>query len=163
MKPQPTIDFWSSNGELQTGNPHNRTSLLSSTATNRGLIRVEEFRFRQCEMPDLMFKQHVFAMNVGDSLSCEYKDGARFRQSVHATGAVCFVPSNRPFCVRLPLEEALLGKYLYVALDPSVVAETLTKLQLVSFRVELMLQWRKRDSVLHNIALANTIGNARAK
>lgn len=135
MKPQPSIDFWSSNGELQTGNPHNRT-ILSSTATNRGLIRVDEFRFGQCEIPDLMFKQHVFAMNVGDSLSCEYKDGARFRQTVHAPGHVCFVPSNRPFCVRLSLEEALLGHYLYVALDPAVVAETLTKLQLVSLHVD---------------------------
>ena len=153
VKPRPSIDFWSSNGELQTGDPQNRT-ILSSTATNGGLIRVEEFRFGQCEIPDLMFKQHVFAMNVGDPLSCEYKDGARFRRSVHATGAVCFVPSNRPFCVRLPLEEALLGNYLYVALDPAVVAETVTKLQLVSDRVELMIQWRKRDSVLHNIALA---------
>src|SRR6516162_9496823 len=85
VKPRPSIDFWSSNGVLQTDDPQNRT-ILSSTATNRGLIRVEEFHFGQCEIPDLMFKQHVFAMNVGDSLSCEYKDGARFRQRVHATG-----------------------------------------------------------------------------
>jgi hypothetical protein len=65
---------------------------------------VEQQHYPSYELADVMFRRHVIAINVGHSITCEYKKEGRFQRVLRARGAISFFPSDQPFFVRSKLE-----------------------------------------------------------
>src|SRR5262249_53489463 len=87
--------------------PSNRFSnvVLSSSHTNWRSVVVEEHHFPTREMPDLMFVQHVIAVNVGSPITCEFKKDGRFQRLLMDKRAVSISPSYRAFFRRSQVDE----------------------------------------------------------
>jgi AraC family transcriptional regulator len=128
--------------------------VLSSAGTNWHNVVVEEHHFRTRELADLMFIQQVIAVNVGPSITCEFKKDGRFQRISMPRDAVSVSPSQRPFYRRSIIDENASANVLFVALDPVFVSRAAASLEVYPDRVELVEQQRERDPALWHIALA---------
>jgi len=134
---------------------------LSSAGTNWHNVVVEEHHFRTRELADLMFVQHVIAVNVGPTITCEFKKDGRFQRISMCKDAISLSPSQRPFFRRSIIDQNACANALFVALDPVFVSRAATSLEVYPDRVELVEQQRESDPALWHIALA-LIGGTQA-
>ena len=128
------------------GNAPSRV-VLSSVGTKWNNVLVEQHRIPSSEMADLMYKQHVIAINVGHSITCEYKKEGQFRRFFKVRGALSFSPSQQPFSGPLQLERGVFANLLFLTLDTVFVSRVAEGLELDSDRIELVEQ--RRGPTLH--------------
>lgn len=147
------------NGELLRGNTSS-TIVLSSTSSNWRHLIVEEIRFESpYDLDGLMYLQHVIAINIGATITCEFKKSGRLQRMGKSKGTICLSPSHETFFryCRV-LEENGSAEVLCVALDPLFVSQTAEALEVYPDRIELVEQIRETDPVLQHIALALRAG-----
>jgi len=149
----------STNGEVLSGNPFSTVVLSSASATWNHLV-VEEHRFTKHELDDLMYIQHVVAVNLGRPIDCEYRNAGHFQPMTKGTGTIYLSPSHKPFHVsRSPKTDANgSADVLYVALDSVFVSQIGEGLEIYPDRLELVEQQRSADPALLHIALALRCG-----
>jgi AraC family transcriptional regulator len=157
MKYPHGIPLWRTNGELLSDNAPSRV-VLSSVGTKWNDVVVEQHHFPSSELADVMHKQHVVAINVGHSITCEYKKEGQFRRRFKARGAISFFPSQQPFSVRLKAERGVFANILFLTLDPVFVSRVAEGLEFDADHIELIEQRRGTDSTLHHIAMALRAG-----
>src|SRR6267378_4239555 len=157
MKYPQLISLWHTNGELLPGNVPSRV-VLSSVGTNWNDVVVEQHHFPSSELADVMFKRHAIAINIGHSLTNEFKIEGRFQRVFKERGANSFFPSHRPFFLRLKVERGVFANVLFLALDPVFVRRVAEGLELDSDRIELVEQRRNTDPTLRHIAMALRAG-----
>jgi AraC family transcriptional regulator len=157
MKYPHSIPLWLASGELFPRNAPNRI-VLSSVGTKWNDVVVEQRHVPSSERPDVMFKRHVIAINIGHSITWEYKKEGRFQRFFKARGAISFFPSHQPFSGRLKVERGVFADVLYLALDHVFVSRVAVGLELDSDRIELIEQRRGTDPTLHHIAMALRAG-----
>jgi AraC family transcriptional regulator len=157
MKYPHSIPLWHASGELFPRNAPNRI-VLSSVGTRWNDVVVEQRHVPSSERPDVMFKRHVIAINIGHSITWEYKKEGRFQRFFKARGAISFFPSHQPFSGRLKVERGVFADVLYLALDHVFVSRVAVGLELDSDRIELIEQRRGTDPTLHHIAMALRAG-----
>jgi AraC family transcriptional regulator len=157
MKYPHSIPFWHTNGELLAGNASSRV-VLSSVGTKWNDVVVEQHHFPSSELADVMFKRHVIAINIGHSLTNEFKIEGRFQRVFKARGTNSFFPSHRPFFVRLKAERGVFANILFLALDPVFVSRVAEGLELDADRIELIEKRGGSDPTLQYIAMALRAG-----
>src|SRR6266481_8109864 len=157
MKYPQLISLWHTNGELLPGNVPSRV-VLSSVGTNWNDVVVEQHHFPSSELADVMFKRHVIAINIGHSLTNEFKIEGRFQRVFKERGANSFFPSHRPFFLRLKVERGVFANVLFLALDPGFVSRVAEGLELDADRIELIERRGGSDPTLQYIALALRAG-----
>ncbi|HXM26549.1 MAG TPA: AraC family transcriptional regulator [Chthoniobacterales bacterium] len=157
MKYPHSIPLCHASGELFPGNAHYRI-VLSSVGTKWNDVVVEERHVPSSERADVMYKRHVIAINIGHSITWEFKKEGRFQRFFKARGAISFFPSHQPFSGRLKVERGMFADVLYLALDHVFVSRVAAGLELDSDRIELFEQRRGTDPTLHHIALALRAG-----
>src|SRR5258708_39447530 len=108
MKYPHSIPLWRASGELLSGNASSRV-VLSSAGTKWNDVVVEQHDFLSIELADVMYKQHVFVINVGPPITWEFKKKGRFRRVLKEKDAISFFPSCQPFSGRLKLERDVFG------------------------------------------------------
>jgi hypothetical protein len=132
------------NRDALTENPFSSV-VVSSTHLNWRNLVVEEHHFPNREMADLMFVQHVIAVNIGRPVTCEFKKDGRFQHLVIGKRAVSLSPSHRPFFRRSQLDANGSGQVIYMALDTVFVSEIAETLDVYPDRLELVEQQRLVD------------------
>jgi len=157
MKYPHSIPLWCTNEELFSANAPSRI-VLSSFGTKWNDVVVEQHHFPSSEMADLMYKQHVIVINLGHSMTCEYKKEGQFRRFFKTRGAISFFPSRQPFFLRSKLERGVFANVLFLALDPVFVSRVAERLEFDTDRIELTEQRRSADPTLHYIAMALRAG-----
>jgi AraC family transcriptional regulator len=157
MKYPHSIPLWRTNGELLPDDALSRV-VLSSVGTKWNDVVVEQHRFPSVELADVMFKRHVVIINIGHSITYEFKKEGRFQPFFKARGAISFFPSDQPFSCRLKVERGVLGNVLFLALDPAFMSRVAEGLELDAERIELVEQRRGTDPTLHHVALALQAG-----
>ena len=157
MKYPHSIPLWRTNGEILSGDAPSRV-VLSSVGTKWNDVVVEQHHIPSSEMADLMYKQHVIAINVGNPITCEYKKEGQFRRFFKGRGALSFHPSQRPFSAGLKVTRGVLANVLFLALDSVFVSRIAEGLELDSEGIELIEQRRSADPTLHHIAMAFRAG-----
>src|SRR6266404_2846965 len=157
MKYPHSIPLWRTNGELLPENALSRV-VLSSVGTKWNDVVVEQHHFPSVELADVMFKRHVVIINIGHSITYEFKKEGRFQPFFKARGAISFFPSDQPFSCRLQVERGVLGNVLFLALDPAFMSRVAEGLELDAERIELVEQRRGTDPTLHHVALALQAG-----
>jgi AraC family transcriptional regulator len=145
----------STTGEVLRGNPFANV-VLSSACMNWPNLVLEEHHFPKHELDNVMYVQHVIAMNVGPTICCD-KTGCfplMTRRTVYLT------PSHQPFHIyRGPRSDSDgPADVLYVALDPIFVGQTAEELELYPDRVELVERRRETDPALRHIVMALRAG-----
>ena len=140
------------NGEVWPGNPLARVVLSSARSNWRNLV-VEEHCLPSSEWDNVMYLQHVIAVNVGRPLTYEYKKDGRFRR-VHKRSQICLFPCHHPFFARIKNDKGGPVDTLFVALDPVFVGQTAAEMGVYPDRVELVEQRAATDSTLRHIAMA---------
>ena len=153
MKYPHSIPLWRANGELAPGNAFSQV-VLSSAGTKWNDVVLEQHDFLSIELADVMYKQHVFVINVGHPITCEFKKKGRFRRVLKERDAISFFPSSEPFFLRLKLERDVFGAFIRLGLDPIFVSRIAEGMGLDSDRIELVEQRRETDLALRHIALA---------
>jgi AraC family transcriptional regulator len=153
MKYPHSIPLWRTNGEILSGDAPSRV-VLSSVGTKWTDVVVEQLEFSSVELADLMYKQHVIAINIGHSFTGEFKKEGRFQSCLRPRGGICLYPSQRPFSGRLKVKRGVFGNALFLALDPVFVSRIAEGLELNSDRIELIEQRRSTDPTLQHIAMA---------
>jgi AraC family transcriptional regulator len=153
MKYPHSIPLWRANGELAPGNAFSQV-VLSSAGAKWNDVVLEQHDFLSIELADVMYKQHVFVINVGHPNNCEFKKKGRFRRVLKERDAISFFPSCQPFFLRLKLERDVFGAFIRLGLDPIFVSRIAEELGLDSDRIELVEQRRETDLALRHIALA---------
>lgn len=149
------IPLWRTSGELL---PAGSRVVLSSVGTKWNDVAIEQHHFPGGELADVMFKQHVIVVTVGNAITCEFKKEGRFQRVFKARGAICFFPSYQPFFLRLKVERSMFANVLFLALEPALVNRTAAGLELDSDRIELVEQHGGTDATLHHIAMALKAG-----
>jgi AraC family transcriptional regulator len=157
MKYPHSISLWHTNGELFPGNASSRV-VLSSVGTKWNDVVVEQHHFPSSELADVMFKRHVIAINIGHSLTNEFKIEGRFQRVFKERGANSFFPSHRPFFLRLKVERGVFANVLFLALDPVFVSRVAEGLELDADRIELIEKRGGSDPKLQYIAMALRAG-----
>jgi AraC family transcriptional regulator len=157
MKYPHSIPLWRANGELLAGNAPYRI-VLSSVGTKWNDIMLEQRHVPSSERADVMYKRHVIAINIGHSISWEFKKARRFQRFFKAKGAISFFPSHQPFSGWLKVEREVFADVLYLALDHVFVSRVAVGLELDSDRIELIEQRRSTDPTLLHIAMALRAG-----
>src|SRR5258708_5847607 len=157
MKYPHSIPLWHTNGELLAGNASSRV-VLSSVGTKWNDVVVEQHHFASSELADVMFKRHVIAINIGCSLTNEFKIEGRFQRVFKARGTNSFFPSDRTFFVRLKAERGVFANILFLALDPVFVSRVAEGLELDADRIELIEKRGGSDPTLQYIAMALRAG-----
>ena len=94
------IPLLQSNGEPVPRGPLFRVIESSVGASCRDVV-MEEQQVPNNEWTDVMYKQHVIAVNIGRAMNCEFKKGGSFQKLLKPTGAISFFPSRQPFSVRM--------------------------------------------------------------
>ena len=135
------------------GNASSRV-VLSSVGTKWNDVVVEQHDFPSSELADVMFKRHVIAINIGHSLTNEFKIEGRFQRVFKERGANSFFPSHRPFFLRLKVERGVFANVLLLALDPVFVSRVAEGLELGADRIELIEKRGGSDPTLQHIAMA---------
>jgi AraC family transcriptional regulator len=157
MKYPHSIPLWHTNGELLPGNASSRV-VLSSVGTKWNDVVVEQNHFPSSELADVMFKRHVIAINIGHSLTNEFKIRGRFQRVFKPRGAINFFPSDQPFFLRLKVERSVFANILFLALDPVFVSRVAEGLELDADRIELIEKRGGSDPTLQYIAMALRAG-----
>jgi AraC family transcriptional regulator len=157
MKYPHSFPLWRTNGELLPGGAPSRL-VLSSVGTKWNDVVVEQHHFPSSELADVMFKQHVIAINVGHSITWEFKKEGRLQRVFKAIGAISFFPTRQPFCAWLKGERSVFANVLFLVLDPVFVRRVAEGLELDADRIELIEQQRSTDPTLHHIAMALRAG-----
>ena len=139
MKYPHSIPLWRSNGELLPGNALSRV-VLSSVGTRWNDVVLEQHDFLSIELADVMYRQHVFVINVGHPITWEFKKEGRFQRVFKARGAISFFPSHQPFSGRPKVERGVFVDVLFLALDPVFVSRVAEAMELDSDRIELIEQ-----------------------
>src|SRR5215469_14898164 len=138
--------------------PHNPFEgvVLSSTSTSWQSVVVEEHHWSSgsCEVnEDVKYMQHVITVNIGRSVTAQYRKDCRFRHVTKPKGAISLFPSQRPFR-RVGSGENGASDFLYLALDPVFISRAAMDLELYPDRIELVEQLGHVDPALEHIALA---------
>jgi AraC family transcriptional regulator len=157
MKDPHTIPLWRKNGELLSGNAPYRI-VLSSVGTKWPDVVVEQRHVPSMEVADVMHKRHVVAINIGHSITCEWKKEGRFQRVFMPRGGISFFPSHQPFSGRLKVDGDVFANLLFLALNPVFVSSVAEGLEFDADRIELIEQRRGPDSTLHHIAMALLAG-----
>jgi AraC family transcriptional regulator len=157
MKYPHSIPLWRTNGELLPGNAASRV-VLSSVGTKWNDVVVEQRHVPSSELADVMFKRHVIAINIGHSVTNEFKKAGRFQHVLKARGAINFFPSDQPFFLRLKVERGVFANVLFLALDPVFVSRVAEGLELDADRIELIEKRGGTDPTLQHIAMALRAG-----
>ena len=157
MKYPHSIPLWRANGELLAGNAPYRI-VLSSVGTKWNDIMLEQRHVPSSERADVMYKRHVIAINIGHSISWEFKKARRFQRFFKAKGAISFFPSHQPFSGRMTAERGVFANLLVLALNPVFVSRVAERLELDADRIELTGQRGITDLALRHIALALRAG-----
>ena len=87
MKYPHSIPLCGKNGEILPGNALSRV-VLSSVGTKWNDVMVEQHHFPSGELVDVMYKRHVIIMNIGHSITWEFKKEGRFQRVFKARGAI---------------------------------------------------------------------------
>jgi AraC family transcriptional regulator len=157
MKYPPNIPLCCTNGEPLSGESPCRI-VLSSAGTKWNDVVVEQQRSPSNELADVMYKRHVIAINIGQSITWEFKKEGRLRTVFKARGAISFCPSLQPFSGRLNVQKGVFANGLYLALNPAFISRTAVELELDSDRIELVGQHQSTDPTLRHIAMALRAG-----
>jgi AraC family transcriptional regulator len=147
------IPLLQANGEPVPLDPLFRV-VESSAGTSWKDAVIEQLHIPSNEWANVMYKQHVIAVNVGHAMNCEFKKGGKFEKVLKPTGAISFFPSSRHFSLRVQMSGSGVADLIFLALDPQLVTETAEKLELSSDRLELVEQRRPYDPTLLHLALA---------
>jgi AraC family transcriptional regulator len=147
------IPLLQANGEQVTADPLFRV-VESSEGTSWKDVVLEQQEIPSNEWADVMYKQHVIAVNIGRVMNGEFNKGGRFQKLVKPTGSISFFPSSQPFSLRFQVNGSRVAELILLALDPRLVTETAEKLDLPSDRLELVEQRRPYDPALLHLALA---------
>ena len=147
------IPLLQADGELVRADEFSRV-VQSSHETSWKDIVMEQHQMPSSEWPNLMYKQHLIAVNIGPTMNSEYKKGGRFQPIAKQTGGISFFPSCQPFFMRANMGVNEVAHLIFLALDPGLVIRTATKLVLSSDRLELIDQRRPHDPILLHLALA---------
>src|SRR5215475_12312827 len=84
-------------------NPFSEVVLSSACTSWQGLM-LEQHHFSrgQCDVnEELMYMQHVIAVNIGPPISAQYRKDGRFLCVNKPLGAISLYPSQRPFFRRV--------------------------------------------------------------
>src|SRR4029077_15075075 len=157
MKYPNGVPLWRTNEELFPGDITSRV-VLSSVGTKWNDIVLEQRHVPSSERADTMYKRHVIAINVGPSITWEFKKEGRFQRVFKARGAISFFPSHQPFSGRLNVKTGVFADVLYLALNPVFISRVAEGLELDADRIELIEQRRSTDPTLHHIAMALRAG-----
>jgi AraC family transcriptional regulator len=157
MKYPHSIPLWHASGKPFPGNATYRI-VLSSVGTKWSDVMLEQRHVPSSERADVMYKRHVVAINIGHSITWEFKKKGRFQRVFKARGAISFFPSHQPFSGRLKVERGVFADVLFLALDHVFVSRVAVGLELDSDRIELIEQRRGSDPTLHHIAMALRAG-----
>jgi hypothetical protein len=157
MKYPSSIPLWHTNGEPLPESALCRV-VLSSAGAKWNDVVVEQQNYPSNELVDVMFKRHVIAINVGDSLTCEFKKEGRFQRVLRARSSISFFPSDQPFSSRLKVETGAFANVLFLALNPLFVTHVAERLEFDVDRIELVEQRRGTDPTLRYIAMALRAG-----
>ena len=147
------IPLLQANGEPVPLDPLFRV-LESSAGPSWKDVVIEQQQIPSNEWANVMYKQHVVAVNVGRAMNSEFKKGGCFQKLLKPTGTISLFPSYQPFSVRVQMSGSPVADLIFLALDPRLVAETAEKLELPSDRLELIEQRRPYDPTLLHLALA---------
>jgi AraC family transcriptional regulator len=131
--------------------------VLSSTSTSWHSLVVEEHHWSSgsCEVnEDVKYVPHVITVNIGRSVTAQYRKAGRFRDVTKPKGAISLFPSQRPFFRRVGSRETGASDFLYLALDPVFVSRAATDLEFYPDRLELIEKLGHTDPALQHIALA---------
>src|SRR3981081_1317507 len=121
MKYPHSIPLWRTNEELFPGDIPSPV-VLSSVGTKWNDIVLEQRHVPSFERPDVMYKRHVIAINIGHSISWEFKKAGRFQRVLKERGAISFFPSHQPFSGRLNVKTGVFADVLYLALNPVFIS-----------------------------------------
>jgi AraC family transcriptional regulator len=157
MKYPNGVPLWRTNEELFPGDIPSRV-VLSSVGTKWNDIVLEQRHVPSSERADVMYKRHVIAINVGPSITWEFKKEGRFQRVFKGRGAISFFPSDQPFSGRLNVKTGVFADVLYLALNPVFISRVAEGLELDADRIELIEQRRSTDPTLHHIAMALRAG-----
>src|SRR5260221_11199358 len=91
-----SIPLWHTNGELFPGGTPSRV-VLSSVGTKWNDIVLEQHHFPSSELPDVMFKRHVIAINISHAVTGEYKKEGRFQRFFKPKTSISLFPRPYPF------------------------------------------------------------------
>jgi AraC family transcriptional regulator len=147
------IHLLQANGELVPANIFFRVVQSSADSSWRDVV-MEQHQIPSNEWANLMYQQHVVAVNVGWAMDCEFKSNGRFQQVTKLTGAISFFPSCQPFFLRVKMGVNKMADLIFLALDPKLLMRTADRLELRSDRIELVEQRRPYDPTLFHLALA---------
>jgi len=114
-------------------------------------------RFPAANGPHVMYKRHVIAINIGQSIIREFKKEGRFQRFFKARGQISF-PSHQPFSGWLKVERGVFADVLYLALEHSFVRRVAEGMEFDADRIELIEQRRGTDPTIHHIAMALRAG-----
>jgi len=132
--------------------------VLSSVGTKWNDVALEQHHLPSLEVTDVMYKRHVIAINIGHSVTNEFKKAGRFQHVFKARGAFNFFPSDQPFFLRLKVERVVFANVLFLALDPVFVSCVAEGLELDADRIELIEKRGGTDPTLQHIAMALRAG-----
>lgn len=147
------IPLLQENGELVQADEFSRVVQSSDKTSWKDLV-MEQHQMRSSEWPNLMYKQHLIAVNIGPTMNCEYKKGGRFQPIAKETGGISLFPSCQPFFMRANMGVNEVAHLIFLALDPVLVTRTAATLGVSSDRLELIEQRRSYDPVILHLALA---------
>src|SRR5260221_12915882 len=153
MKYPHSIPLCYTNGEPFPGGNPSRV-VLSSVGTKWNDVVVEQHHFPSSKLADVMHKQHVICINLGHSITWEFKKEGRLQRVFKARGAISCFPSHQPFCAWLKVERSVFANFLFLTLDPVFVRRVAEGLELDADRIELIDEPRRTDPTLHHIAMA---------
>jgi hypothetical protein len=154
MKYPHSIPLWRTNGELLPGGVPSRV-VLSSVGTKWNDAVPARHHLPSLEVTDVMYKRHVIAINIGHSVTNEFKKAGRFQHVFKARGAFNFFPSDQPFFLRLKVERVVFANVLFLALDPVFVSCVAEGLELDADRIELIEKRGGTDPTLQHIVILN--------
>src|SRR5258708_16573163 len=139
MKYPHSFPLWRKNGELLPGGAPSRL-VLSSVGTKWNDVVVEQHHFPSSELADVMFKQHVIAINVGHSITWEFKKEGRLQRVFKARGAISCFPSHQPISAWLKVERGVFANFLFLTLAPVFMWRVAEGLKLQPYHIYLIDQ-----------------------
>jgi AraC family transcriptional regulator len=157
MKYPHSILLWRASGEPVPGGNRGRV-VLSSAGTRWNDIVLEQRHVSSIERADVMYKRHVIAINIGHSITWEFKKEGRFQRGFMPRGASSFFPSHQPFSGRLKVDRGVFANFLFLSLNPVFVSSVAEGLEFDADRIELTEQRGITDPTFRHIALALRAG-----
>jgi AraC family transcriptional regulator len=149
QKPTKIPLFDASTGKEVPDSPYAGSVVFSSGDTWGGIV-VEQQQSRTArEADNLMYRQHVVCINVGQPMSCEFRKNGGYRRIAKRRGAISFFPSGVSLRHRTPDST----ETLYAALDPVLVARAAEDL-LDGEQAQFDVHRRDLDPRLEHLAMA---------